>query len=204
VVNQLSRNIFINFVGLCLCVAFVIFAVVYLNPKHKTAFQEETLLDLKFAPSTEIENYLYFYKAHVTGVYDGDSITVTLELGLDLSRRNAKIRLARIDAPELRGETKAEGRKSRDALRELILDKQVYIQTLLDKRGKYGRLLGEVWVRFGDGDQIYCVNDRLLKLGLAKPFQPTGARHDKHKHSSMEPDSRETHSATLVFRFAQR
>lgn len=71
-------------------------------------------------------------------------------------------RLVAPDAPEVRGATKAEGIKSRDWLREQLLGKKVTIQTLKDKKGKYGRYLVEVYL---DGVNL---NDRLVELGLAR------------------------------------
>ena len=47
---------------------------------------------------------LYFYKANVTSVYDGDTITADIDLGLGVFIKKQKLRLSRIDAPELRGE----------------------------------------------------------------------------------------------------
>lgn len=94
---------------------------------------------------------LYFYKAYVTGVYDGDSITVDIDLGMNIVIKNRKIRLYGINTPELRGDEREEGLKSRDWLREKILDKDIMVQTIKDKSGKYGRLLGKIWI---DGTDI--------------------------------------------------
>lgn len=91
----------------------------------------------------------YFYKAHVTSVYDGDTITVDISLGLGLVKEGERIRLYGIDTPEIRGgtvETKARGFAARDFLRELLLDKDIILETVEDKSGKYGRLLGVLWV----------------------------------------------------------
>ena len=56
--------------------------------------------------------------------------------------RGEKIRLARINAPEIRGANRKAGLASRDYLRDLILDRAVLLKTIKDKRGKYGRYLG--------------------------------------------------------------
>ena len=89
---------------------------------------------------------LYFYKGNVTAVYDGDTITVTVDLGMRIKREGIKIRLYGINAPELRGETLIKARESRDFLRSKVLDKEVLIQTIKDKKGKYGRYLGKIWI----------------------------------------------------------
>ena len=61
---------------------------------------------------------LYYYRAVVVSVYDGDTCTVDIDLGLNTWVRGEKLRLYRINAPELRGPERPEGLKSRDFLRE--------------------------------------------------------------------------------------
>lgn len=61
---------------------------------------------------------MYEYRAFVRKVYDGDTVTVDIDLGFDVVLQKQKIRLLRINAPEVRGEQRQEGLKSRDALRE--------------------------------------------------------------------------------------
>lgn len=56
---------------------------------------------------------------------------------------------------------------SRDFLRNLILDKEVMIQTIKDKKGKYGRFLGEIWLTNDDGT-ISNVNDLMVSSGFAE------------------------------------
>lgn len=107
---------------------------------------------------------MYTYSALVTEVYDGDTITVDIDLGFGIKITDQKIRLFGINAPELKGKTKSEGIKSRDKLTELILNKQVKIETIKDKKEKYGRLLGKIWL-----DQT-LVNDVMITEGLAVPY----------------------------------
>ena len=113
-----------------------------------------------------MQNVLYQYKAIVTSVYDGDTCTVDIDLGLHTWVRGEKIRLMRIDAPEVRGKSRAKGLRSRDYLRDLILDKEIIIGTFKDKRGKYGRYLGEIWLNM-DGKDYVNVNDLLVKKKFA-------------------------------------
>tara|TARA_A200000159_G_C7331601_1_gene343207 strand:- start:1080 stop:1433 length:354 start_codon:yes stop_codon:yes gene_type:complete len=108
---------------------------------------------------------LYHYRATVTKVYDGDTITVSVDLGMNFYRKKIKLRLHEINAPELRGDSLAEGRKSRDYLRSLILNKDVIIQTLKDKKGKYGRYLAKVWVELDE--KWVCVNSIMVNDGYA-------------------------------------
>ena len=109
---------------------------------------------------------LYIYKARVISVYDGDTCTVDIDLGLHAWIHGEKIRLARINAPELRGAEREQGMLSRDYLRELILDQEIILNTIKDKKGKYGRYLGEIWVK-NDNDVYINVNDEMVAEGYA-------------------------------------
>ena len=92
-----------------------------------------------------MEYSLYTYKAKVIDVYDGDTITCLVSLGFNVSFE-IKIRLAGIDTPELRGEERESGLVARDALREKILNKEVILESIKDKTGKYGRYLGIIYI----------------------------------------------------------
>ena len=105
---------------------------------------------------------LYCYKAIVTDVYDGDTITVNIDLGLGVWIKGEKVRLYGIDAPEVRGLSRLKGLRSRDHLRSMILHQEVKLQTFKDKKGKYGRYLAHVF----KGDIDICKH--LVDKGLAK------------------------------------
>ena len=104
----------------------------------------------------------FVYSALVTEVYDGDTITVDIDLGFDIVMQNQKLRLFGINTPEVRGKSRPEGLESRDALRDQILHEEVLIKTHRDKKGKYGRYLGTV---FFEGTNI---NELLVERGLAE------------------------------------
>jgi len=113
----------------------------------------------------DIPNSLFYYKATVISVYDGDTCTVSVDLGFSFSFKEQKLRLYGIDAPELRKETLEAGRASRDYLRNLILDKDIYIETIKDSKGKYGRYLAKIWIEI-DGELV-SANDMLVAAGHA-------------------------------------
>jgi micrococcal nuclease len=100
---------------------------------------------------------MYEYRAFVKKVYDGDTVTVDIDLGFDVVLKAQKIRLTRINAPEVRGKDRSKGLVSRDALREKVLDKWITIKTKKDKKGKFGRWLGELWI------DNTCVNVEVYK-----------------------------------------
>lgn len=110
---------------------------------------------------------IYQYRAHVVSVYDGDTMRADVDLGFFTWVRNEQFRLSRINAPEVRGPMRPEGLKSRDRLRELILDKDVIIET--EKKGKYGRYIAEVFVE--EDGALINVNDLLVAEGWAQPAE---------------------------------
>jgi micrococcal nuclease len=109
---------------------------------------------------------LYHYKAVVTDVYDGDTCTVDIDLGLSTWVRGEKLRLYRINAPEVRGVERPAGLLSRDFLREQIDGKNIIIQTIKDRKGKFGRYLAEIWLSDETGEMIN-VNDLLVENNFA-------------------------------------
>jgi len=102
----------------------------------------------------------YRYLALIVSVYDADTVTAVIDLGFGISYKT-KIRLYGIDAPEMRGSEREEGIEARDYLRELILGKTIQIETIKDKKGKYGRYLGIL--HDSDGN----INERLVKENYA-------------------------------------
>ena len=108
---------------------------------------------------------MYQYKATITDVYDGDSVTAIVDLGFKISIK-LKLRLSGINAPEIRGEEKSLGLVSKERLSQLILNKEVIIKTSKDRQEKYGRWLAEIYLP----DQIKSVNELLVSEGLASPY----------------------------------
>ena len=114
---------------------------------------------------------LYYYKAKVLAVHDGDTITANIDLGLLTWVMDQKIRLYGINAPELRGATKAAGIASRDFLDSLLNGKEVHIETRKDKKCKFGRWLGTIWVPVEEDSQTMLnVNQRMINAGHAIKF----------------------------------
>ena len=93
------------------------------------------LLPLLFALLLAGEVYAATLEGRVVGVHDGDTLTV-----LDDSRQQHKIRLAGIDAPELK---QAFGTRSRQNLAGMVFGQTVRIEW--DKHDRYGRIVGKVF-----------------------------------------------------------
>jgi micrococcal nuclease len=87
---------------------------------------------------------MYIYKAIVTSVHDGDTVRADIDLGFGIWIKNQPLRFYGINAPELKGETKEAALKTRDRLKELLLNKEIIIETINDKKEKYGRWLAKI------------------------------------------------------------
>ena len=86
----------------------------------------------------------------VTSAHDGDTLTLQTDAG------TKKVRLAGIDAPELK---QPFGPESRDALRQSVLNQSVTVDA--NKQDRYGRAVGKVLLNGED------VNLKLVSAGLA-------------------------------------
>ena len=120
---------------------------------------------------------MYQYKAIVTKIYDGDTITIDIDLGFGIWKKKQSIRLSGIDAPEIRGKEREDGLIVRDTLRKWIpLGSEVLIVTEKDRTGKYGRYLAEVYptgefMAVDFLDSLLSYNQRLLNEGLVEPYK---------------------------------
>ena len=92
---------------------------------------------------------MYEYKCKVKRVVDGDTVDVVLDLGFNIHHA-CRVRLVGIDTPESRTRDKDEkvrGNLAKQFLKDSIAKKKVILKTKLrDSRGKFGRVLAEVWV----------------------------------------------------------
>jgi len=110
------------------------------------------------------EGIFYIYKAKCTSVYDGDSITLDIDLGFNHTMSDQKIRLYGINTPEIRGDEREAGLVSAERLRGLILGKEIMLVSHKDKSGKYGRWLGTIYL---EGQNL---NQLLVDEGLAELY----------------------------------
>lgn len=113
---------------------------------------------------------MYEYRAICREVYDGDTITIDIDLGFGVWLNNQKVRLADINTPEVRGRDRSKGLKVRDYIRSLLLDKEIVIKTKKDSKGKFGRWLVEVFYPTDSGGMKNC-NQLLLEMGYAKRWE---------------------------------
>jgi micrococcal nuclease len=114
----------------------------------------------------------YIYKATVKKIYDGDTITVDIDLGFNIVMQNQKIRLFGINTPEIRGEEREEGLKSKKYVEKVIpIGSVITLKTYKDKKGKYGRWLGEILLFDEATREFINLNEQLIILGYAKKYK---------------------------------
>lgn len=107
---------------------------------------------------------MYSYKAKVIDVYDGDTLTIVVDLGFKI-KHEIKLRLNGLNTPEIRTKDKREkelGKQVRDYVRELVLNKEILVKTT--KAEKFGRYLADVYI----GD--LHLNNHLIKKEYARPY----------------------------------
>ena len=109
-----------------------------------------TLLLLIFS----VSSYADQYQGRVIKVIDGDTVWVKS------SNKHIKIRLSYIDAPELK---QTHGIRSKNFLIEMVLDKEVQINT--NKKDRYNRHLGELYIH--NSEESIFVNAKMIKSGNA-------------------------------------
>lgn len=106
---------------------------------------------------------MYKYQAALIRVHDGDTLFLTVDLGCDVSIE-MDVRLAHLNAPEL--PTPA-GKAALAFVLQWFTDHpgQIVIDTLKDKREKYGRYLGIITVAG------LSLNDALISSGNAVAYE---------------------------------
>jgi micrococcal nuclease len=105
---------------------------------------------------------MYEYKAIMRRVIDGDTIVVDIDLGFAIWRHEERLRLADINAPEIKGAERPAGLKAKAALEQLLYPgRELFIRTEKDKSDSFGRWIAHVYT-----DTNY-VNDWLILEGHA-------------------------------------
>jgi len=117
----------------------------------------------------------YIYRGKLDRVVDGDTIDALIDVGFDIWVKK-RIRYKGIDTWESRTrnlEEKAKGleakQRNKDLL-EIVSSKPGYFRLKSYGVGKYGRVLGEIFIEDKDGLQM-CINDTLVTEGHAYVYE---------------------------------
>ena len=102
---------------------------------------------------------MYRYKVSVVKVVDGDTVDVDIDLGFGMSYKKQRVRMLGIDTPESRTRDLVEkkfGKASKKHLKDIL--EQGGIQLVSHDKGKFGRILGELFI----GDSSYSINQQMI------------------------------------------
>ena len=113
----------------------------------------------------------YIYRAKLDRVVDGDTVDALIDVGFDIWFKK-RIRFMGLDTWESRTrdlEEKKLGKLAKERTRQLLEDvssKSGYFRVKSHGLGKYGRVLGEIFIMDKDGKQ-WNVNKTLISEGHA-------------------------------------
>ena len=134
--------------------------------------------------------FISIAQANITGVVvsvtDGDTIKV-----LDGNSNQHKVRLTGIDAPE-RGQPF--GQASKKYLAALVSGKEVFVES--NKKDRYGRVLGKVWVQPADCPscgKTLDINHAQLLAGMAwwyRYYAKQQSPEDRGRYESAEDEAK--------------
>lgn len=127
---------------------------------------------------------MYEYKCTLVRVVDGDTIDAYIDLGFKVVLKE-RIRLMGIDTPESRTrnlQEKSWGKAAKARLIELLdeCDGKFTLTTKLQKKGKFGRVLGTIVVNGKNANQV------LIEEKFAIPYEGGNKEDGRKKHNVLE------------------
>ena len=121
----------------------------------------------------------YEFPVVISRIVDGDTVDARIDIGFKIVYEE-RIRLLGLDTPESFTSNKKEkvlGMAAKARMKELIDQanvlpkkrgkKDVVLKTSKDGKGKFGRILGEIWVNSNTGEGVN-VNQTLIDEGHAR------------------------------------
>tara|TARA_B100000424_G_C22931334_1_gene495419 strand:+ start:234 stop:656 length:423 start_codon:yes stop_codon:yes gene_type:complete len=114
---------------------------------------------------------MYRYKVDIVKVIDGDTVDVDIDLGFGMVYKKQRVRLKGIDTPESRTrnlEEKKFGLAAKAYLKEELNgpDAYTHIELVSHDKGKFGRILGELFV----GGSSCSINQLMIDKHHAVPY----------------------------------
>ena len=114
---------------------------------------------------------MYRYKVDIVKVIDGDTVDVDIDLGFGMVYKKQRVRLKGIDTPESRTrnlEEKKFGLAAKAYLKEQLTgeDSYTHIELVSHDKGKFGRILGELFV----GGSSCSINQLMIDKHHAAPY----------------------------------
>lgn len=123
----------------------------------------------------------YEFPVIISRVVDGDTVDARIDMGFKIIYEE-RIRLLGLDTPESFTSNKKEkvlGLAAKYRIKDLLTlantlprkrgKKDIILKTAKDGKGKFGRILGEIWVNANTSEGIN-INQRLIDEGYARPY----------------------------------
>ena len=113
---------------------------------------------------------MYTYQCNTIRVIDGNTVDATIDLGFNVTIRQ-RIKLYGVNVKDIRSsddEVRQQAVASKQKLTEL-LGTEFVCETIVNKRGKAGRVMGKLSTTKTHGTSI-DVNQQLIELGFAERF----------------------------------
>lgn len=123
----------------------------------------------RYAPLSLGER-MYYYKIELLRVVDGDTVDVRIDLGFNVWHK-CRVRLVGINAPESRTRDKEEKKRGL-AAKQWLIDTLESAQVDLEMKsygsGKYGRVLGEIYINDVNINQLMVDEGHAVKYDGGK------------------------------------
>ncbi len=110
-----------------------------------------------------IPGELYWYRATVIRVVDGDTVDLKIDVGFRCTTEQ-RCRILLIDAPEMHGETKEAALAAKAHLEELLLGPSMagLLRVRTTKTDSFGRYLADIW----RPEQLTAVNSAWVSVSM--------------------------------------
>ena len=113
---------------------------------------------------------MYRYRAKLIRVVDGDTIVFAVDLGFKIWMER-HVRLYQINTPELRGLNYKKAKEVKKFVEDVLASAvAICIETIKDKKGKYGRYLAIVEYIPADNSAPIYLNEQLKEMGYEKKY----------------------------------
>ena len=113
---------------------------------------------------------MYEYKCHTVRVIDGSTVDAQVDLGFNVLVRQ-RIKLYGVNSGDVKSideNTRNKALSAKNKLTEL-LGKEFLCRTIMNKRGKAGRILGHIFVETENGNLI-DINKEFFALVIVNVF----------------------------------
>ena len=113
---------------------------------------------------------MYTYQCSTIRVIDGNTVDASIDLGFNVTIRQ-RIKLYGVNVGDIRSNddtVRQQAVASKQKLTEL-LGNEFVCETIVNKRGKAGRVMGKITSTTSDGSKV-DVNQQLINQGFAERF----------------------------------